>query len=176
MYRQFPNKYKLKLLARVNRERLGNYTCALPGSQSLIVVDKLPPPPIINLNPPIGSTNLTSQKVMWKASSQVSVIQLLLDFRETTAQREWVSLVIPYTAPHQHYTIRGLSPGTRYQVRLRSRTRLGISSFSTTFNFTTLSLATTARPTLRSSRSTKRPRELMFENTPSTGQAESKLK
>ena len=79
------------------------------------------------------------------------IIHFLLEFRLsplTGAGEDWVSLVIPYDgqARVQSYLLRGLTTATSYQARIRTRTRHGISSYSSTWQFTTWSPWTTSSP------------------------------
>ena len=64
------------------------------------------------------------------------------------AGEDWVSLVIPYN-PHsdiQSYLLRGLTTGTSYEARVRTKTRHGVSHYSDTWVFSTWSPWTTSAP------------------------------
>ena len=92
-----------------------------------------------------------SSSMFVPGESRMPIIHFLLDFRLspwTGAGEDWVSLVIPYDgqARVQSYLLRGLTTATSYQARIRTKTRHGISSYSTTWQFSTWSPWTTSSP------------------------------
>ena len=149
IYQRHPSTHLL-VVKNVSPEDMGNYTCVVSSvqgkvmDQTSIQVDKLPPPPRFLEQP--DSQNATSQLLSWRGESGLPIIQFLLDFRLSPMSgpgEDWVSLVIPYQKKEQSYLIRGLSPGTRYEARLRTRTRYGKSAYSETLRFNTYSPWTT---------------------------------
>ena len=83
--------------------------------------------------------------------SRMPIIHFLLEFRLQPLSgtgEDWVSLVIPYNtrATIQQYLLRGLTSATSYEARIRTKTRHGVSHYSTTWQFTTWSPWTTSRP------------------------------
>jgi len=140
---------------------LGNYTCSLAldntaGAVKTDVVDStsmvlglLPPPPVfVELR---DRVNQTSQLLTWTGESQMAIIHFLMEFRLRPlagSGEDWVSLVIPYNSAvsTQSYLLRGLTPETSYEARLRSKTRHGVSHFSSTWVFSTWAPWTTPRP------------------------------
>jgi len=136
---------------------LGNYTCSLAMDNALsspvdsvtMLVDKLPPPPEFYSKK--DRVNATSQLLSWTGSSQMPIIHFLMEFRLRPLAglgEDWVSLVIPYNAQTnvQSYLLRGLTPGTSYEARVRTKTRHGVSHYSDTWQFSTWSPWTTSKP------------------------------
>ena len=145
IYQRHPASHLL-VVKDVTPEDMGNYTCVVSNvqgkvmDQTSIEVNKLPPPPRFLDQPDMQ--NETSQLLSWRGESRLPIIQFLLDFRLSPMSgpgEDWVSLVIPYQKTEQSYLIRGLSPGTRYEARLRTRTRHGKSAYSETVRFSTYS-------------------------------------
>lgn len=146
---------------------LGNYTCLVTNLQDnqiedskTIIVDKLPPPPTF-CNEPDG-VNKTSQIISWNGDSKLPVIHFLLEFRLSPMSgngEDWVSLVVPYkhSTQCQSYLLRGLSPGTSYQAKVRTKTWAGISYFSPLLQFTTFSSWTTSEPITTRILATEKP-------------------
>jgi len=133
----------------------GNYTCGVldnTGSQvdgDNMVVDKLPPPPAFYSR--TDRVNETSQLLTWTGSSKMPIIHFLMEFRLRPLSglgEDWVSLVIPFNPNTnvQSYLLRGLTSGTTYEARLRTKTRHGISHYSDTWQFSTWSPWTTSAP------------------------------
>jgi len=140
----------------LNPRDLGNYSCNLnmDGSNKELdsvsmVVDKLPPPPVFLSR--TDRVNETSQLLTWTGESQMPIIHFLMEFRLKPlagSGEDWVSLVIPFNpnSPVQSYLLQGLTTGTSYEVRIRSKTRHGVSHYSHTWVFSTWSPWTTTKP------------------------------
>jgi len=133
----------------VTRADLGNYSCSLGGGGASLVLDTLPPPPVFTAKK--DGINQTSQLLSWTGSSQLPIIHFLMEFRLRPVAglgEDWVSLVIPHRqgAELQTYLLQGLTPGTSYEARLRTRTRHGTSHYSDTWQFRTWSPWTPAPP------------------------------
>jgi len=148
-----PEEFSLRVRA-VSTEDLGNYTCSLKVSgrqveSATLLLDTLPPPPVfVRLR---DGLNETEQLLSWTGESRMPIIHFLLEFRLQPLSgtgEDWVSLVIPYNtrATIQQYLLRGLTSATSYEARIRTKTRHGVSHYSTTWQFTTWSPWTTSRP------------------------------
>jgi len=154
-YQKHPEKHILRVRQATSKD-MGNYTCAVENMEGkvtdykTIIVDKAPQPP--SFVPEPDRVNSSSQLLTWTGKSGLPIIQYLLEFRLSPMSgvgEDWVSLVIPYQASPQSYLMRGLSPGTTYQARIRTKTRNGISHFSTLLKFTTYTPWTTIPTTTR---------------------------
>ena len=154
-YQKHPEKHILRV-RQANIKDMGNYTCAVENMEGkvidhkTIIVDKTPHPPLFVPEP--DRVNSSSQLLTWTGKSGLPIIQYLLEFRLSPLYgvgEDWVSLVIPYQASPQSYLLRGISPGTTYQARIRTKTRNGISHFSSLLEFTTYTPWTTIPTTTR---------------------------
>lgn len=152
-YNHSPEEFSLRV-RKVSGDDLGNYTCSLKLSSKLVdsatlVLDRLPPPPVfVGLR---DGLNETSQLLTWTGESRMPIIHFLLEFRLrplTGLGEDWVSLVIPYNTKTtvQQYLLRGLTSATSYEARLRTKTRHGISHYSSTWQFSTWTSWTTSSP------------------------------
>jgi len=154
-YQKHPDMYIL-VVRQAAMKDMGDYSCTVSNMEGkvldskTITVDQIPPPPAFIPEP--DRVNSSSQLLTWTGKSGLPIIQFLLDFRLSPvsgAGEDWVSLVIPYQTSPQSYLMRGLSPGTRYQSRIRTKTRNGISHYSNLLEFSTYSPWTTIPTTTR---------------------------
>jgi hypothetical protein len=151
-YQKHPDIYLLVVKQAMHRD-MGNYSCMVENmdgkvmDQKIIRVDQTPPPPEFLAQRDRVSSS--SQNLTWTGASGLPIIQYLLEFRLSPVSgvgEDWVNLVIPFQASPQSYLLRGLSEGTSYQARVRTKTRHGLSYYSNILEFTTYS-AWTTRPT-----------------------------
>jgi len=155
-YQKHPNMHIL-IVRQATKKDMGNYSCKVEDMEGTVMdhktitVDQIAPPP--SFIQERDRVNSSSQLLTWSGKSGLPIIQYLLEFRLSPVSgdgEDWVSLVIPYQASPQSYLMRGLSPGTSYQARVRTKTRNGISYYSAIWEFTTYSpwttLPTTTRP------------------------------
>jgi len=154
-YQKHPDMYILMVRQATPRD-MGNYSCEVEDmdgnvmDSEIISVEQLPPPP--TFPPQQDRINSSSQLLTWSGGSVLPIIQYLLEFRLSPVSgvgEDWVNLVIPYQTSPQSYLLRGLSAGTRYQARVRTKTRNGISYYSNILEFTTYSPWTTIPTTTR---------------------------
>ena len=141
-YQKHTETYVLRVKQATSKD-MGNYTCSVENMEGkitdykTITVDTAPQPPVFVPEP--DRVKASAQLLTWTGKSGLPIIQYLLEFRLSPVSgvgEDWVSLVIPYQASPQSYLLRGISPGTSYQARIRTKTRNGISHYSNLLEFT----------------------------------------
>lgn len=155
---------------KVGEEHLGVYSCVVTSqwhsrAEATCHVGHVPVPPRFVSIP--HQLNSTQHWLKWEVNSSSPIINYELKFRRAPYSgrgEDWVLLNVPAEAGGrgldsgrgqerrrelrtQAYLLRGLTQGTRYEVKVRARNKFGFSESNQMMSFSTFSPVTTTLTT-----------------------------